>query len=176
MSSILNGVGAIVSAFQGRTGAETKESSDYSNAIEQVFSRLDNDGSGYLDASDFQAVFSRLGLGASEGVDGNLTSAGAAKVVSVLDGDGDGKVTTEDMTQGLQALTERLGVARVGEEDAAITQSADKVDPLASDAAASLADEVSAEQLVMRRILALMDVYGVSSRSGDTNDLLSEIA
>lgn len=109
MSSILSNVGDLASRVYGAATGQTQKYGSPTETIEQVFSQLDTTGKGYLDAADFESAFESLGLGSG---DGSLTEAGAEEVVSVLDVDGDGRVTTDDMTQGLQALTSSLGLSR----------------------------------------------------------------
>ncbi|NEX20561.1 hypothetical protein G3480_09595 [Thiorhodococcus mannitoliphagus] len=109
MSSILTNIGDIASSLYGAKSEQTQRYGSPTDSIEQVFSYLDTEGKGYLDTADFAAAFESLGLRSG---DGSLADAGAEEVVSVLDLDGDGRVTTDDMTQGLQTLTDSLGVLR----------------------------------------------------------------
>ncbi|NEV61688.1 EF-hand domain-containing protein [Thiorhodococcus minor] len=115
MSSILSNVGDLASRVYGVATGQTQKYGSPTETIEEVFSQLDATGKGYLDAADFESAFESLGLGSG---DGSLTETGVEEVVSALDVDGDGRVTTDDMTQGLQALTDSLGVLR-GQESPA---------------------------------------------------------
>lgn len=108
----------IASSLCNATQRQSATYGDPSDSIAQVISNLDADGKGYLDVSDFQAAFESLGLGSADTADGSLTRAGAQEVVSILDVDGDGRVTSDDMTQGLQSLTDSLGVLRGRESQA----------------------------------------------------------
>ncbi|MBK1723171.1 EF-hand domain-containing protein [Thiocystis violacea] len=255
MSSILNSIGDLASSVYGANTTQTKRYGDPADSIKQVFSSLDTQGKGYLDAADFQSAFESLGLGSAGEGDESLTAKSAKEVVSVLDLDGDGQVTTEDMTQGLQTLTDSLGVLRgrdamagpeamsgmplpptpeqvlgftrdeltsqletlttavdadtedegtqllatmladfdtadadgdgriSGEEAMAFAQSLDAAGATTAASTAgqtgvesASARETSTEQLVMRRIMALVDAYGSSAVSGEASDLLSELA
>ncbi len=104
--STLSSVGGISSMISAVTGTNSTKRLDPSEVLDQVFSNLDTEGKGYLEASDFQTAFDSLNTDTS---DEDLTGVTAQDVFSALDSDGDGKVTTDDMTQSLQTMTDSLG-------------------------------------------------------------------
>ncbi len=67
--------------------------------VEDIFSKLDTKGQGYLEKSDLESALSGLDSDSSASVD---------DVFSTLDGDGDGKVTKDEMSSTLQKLADEL--------------------------------------------------------------------
>jgi Ca2+-binding EF-hand superfamily protein len=109
ISTITSGIGDIGSKLYGASSAITRDYQERTQTLEQVFSNLDTEGKGYLDASDFETAFAALGLGdESEESDGNLTLPGIEDVVAALDMDGDGKVSSDDLSEGMRSLTDSL--------------------------------------------------------------------
>ncbi|QGU33022.1 EF-hand domain-containing protein [Thermochromatium tepidum] len=193
ISTITSGLGDIGSTFNGalRTISDDQERS---KTLEQVFSSLDTKGKGYLDAKDFETAFSGLGLAESKDEsDKNLTLPGVEDVVAALDMDGDGTVSSDDLTEGMRALTDSLAflqdhVERLGNEAMTFVQrlGSQRLDASAeagSKAETTAATEsVSPEQdsrpnlLVMQRIMQILNAYGASSRSTASGDSLSLVA
>jgi hypothetical protein len=110
MSSLLNGVSDNVSSLYGTTGAGAivEQFRERAATLERVFSNLDTEGKGYLDANDFATALESLGLESSPESDENLTLPGAEDIVSALDLDGDGKVSSSDLSGGMRSLTDSL--------------------------------------------------------------------
>jgi Ca2+-binding EF-hand superfamily protein len=73
---------------------------------DQLFSKLDTSGKGYLDASDLQKAIS--GLSSSTTTSGSSDGASADTVFSALDADGDGKVTKQEMEDGMTKLADEF--------------------------------------------------------------------
>lgn len=72
---------------------------DPSKMAEELFSKLDTSGKGYIEQSDLQAAFQSVPASSS-------TSAG--DVFASLDGDSDGKVTRQEMSDSIKKLSESL--------------------------------------------------------------------
>ncbi|ADC61959.1 EF-hand domain-containing protein [Allochromatium vinosum] len=196
ISTITSSVGDIGSRLYGAASAITRDYEERTATLEQVFSKLDTEGKGYLDAGDFETAFEALGLGDSEEEsDENLTLPGVEDVVAALDMDGDGKVSSGDLTEGVRSLTDSLsflqGRAEVlGAEAMKFTQTfnsqlADEeaeTQQATEAAATASAESVSREQstrpdlFVMRRVMQLMDAYGSSYRSSESSESLSLVA
>lgn len=105
MSSMSSAIGGI-SSLMGRIGGIGQtQRFDPSSMVDQVFSKIDTQGKGYLDATDFQAAFEQI----SSKV-GSKLGAGVEKALSVLDGDGDGKISSTELSDRLTTLVESLGV------------------------------------------------------------------
>lgn len=195
ISTITSGIGDIGSKLYGASSAITRDYQERTQTLERVFSSLDSEGKGYLDAGDFETAFAALGLGESEDEsDGNLTLPGVEDVVAALDMDGDGKVSSNDLTEGMRSLTDSLSFlqgraemlgaeamkfaqtfnSQLADEEAEAQQATDS-------AATAAAESVSREQtrpdlFVMRRVMQLMDAYGSSYRSNESSDSLSLVA
>lgn len=196
ISTITSGLGDIGSKLYGASSAITRDYQERTQTLEQVFSNLDTEGKGYLDASDFETAFAALGLGEeSEESDGNLTLPGVEDMVAALDMDGDGKVSSDDLTEGMRSLTDSLSFlqgraevlgaeamkfaqtfnSQLADEEAETQQATEA-------AATASAESVSREQstrpdlFVMRRVMQLMDAYGSSYRSSESSESLSLVA
>jgi len=76
---------------------------DPSNMAEDLFSKLDTKGQGYIEISDLESALSR-----SHSSNSSSRSNIADKIFSKLDGDGDGKVTKEDMSATVQKISSEL--------------------------------------------------------------------
>jgi hypothetical protein len=121
------------------------------------------------------------------------TLPGVEDVVAALDMDGDGKVSSGDLTEGMRSLTDSLSFLQgraemLGTEAMAFTQTfnsqlADEDGMQTTETTAS-AESVSREQgsrpdlFVMRRVMQLMDAYGSGSsyRSNEASESLSLVA
>lgn len=104
MSSISNvgGYGSsMMSAMNG--GAQRMQRPDPSKMAEDLFSKLDTKGQGYVEKSDLQSAFDQLPS------TGNSNDAASVdEIFNSLDGDGDGKITKEEMSSGLQKIADEL--------------------------------------------------------------------
>lgn len=184
ISSITSSVSDIGSKLYGATNAISQDYQERTKTLEQVFSTLDTEGKGYLDASDFETAFEALGLGeSSEESDGNLTLPGVEDVVAALDMDGDGRVSSGDLTEGMRSLTDSLSFLQgraemLGTEAMAFTQTFNSQlaneDGTQTTETTATAESVSREQsrpdlFVMRRVMQLMDAYGSSYRSSESS-------
>lgn len=76
---------------------------DPSKMADKLFSKLDTKNQGYLEKSDLQSAFSQISSASGAG-DG----ASVDEVFKQLDGDGDGKVTKDEMSSSLKKLAEQL--------------------------------------------------------------------
>lgn len=104
MSSISNvgGYGSsMMSAMNG--GTQRMQRPDPSRMAEELFSKLDTKGQGYVEKSDMQSAFDQL---PSTGNSGDAASVD--EIFNSLDGDGDGKITKEEMSSGLQKIADEL--------------------------------------------------------------------
>jgi len=196
ISTITSSVGDIGSRLYGAASAITRDYEERTATLEQVFSKLDTEGKGYLDAGDFETAFEALGLGDSEEEsDENLTLPGVEDVVAALDMDGDGKVSSGDLTEGMRSLTDSLSFlqgraevlgaeamkfaqtfnSQLADEEAEAQQATEA-------AATATAESDNREQttrpdlFVMRRVMQLMDAYGSSYRSNESSESLSLVA
>ncbi|GGY16936.1 EF-hand domain-containing protein [Paludibacterium paludis] len=71
---------------------------DPAQAVNTVFSHLDTSRQGYLGQSDFTSALQKLGIGKAQ------ADTSASQLVAALDSDGDGKITQNEMTDGLEQL------------------------------------------------------------------------
>lgn len=96
-----NAIGSNPSMMMG--GMQGMRRPDPSKMADNLFSKLDTKGQGYIEKSDLQSAFDQ--------VSSSRPSSGGASVDEVfqaLDGDGDGKVTRQDMSDGVKKLADQL--------------------------------------------------------------------
>ena len=74
-----------------------------SKMADNLFSKLDTKGQGYIEKSDLQSAFDQVSSK-------NASGAGASvdDVFAALDGDSDGKVTKQEMSDSVQKLADQL--------------------------------------------------------------------
>ena len=101
MSSAIGGAGGGSSAMMG--GMNGMQRPTPSKMADQLFSKLDTKGQGYIEKSDLQSAFDRV---ASKSSSGNIPSAD--DVFNAMDNDGDGKVTKQEMSDSVQKLADQL--------------------------------------------------------------------
>lgn len=101
MSSAIGGAGGGSSAMLG--GMNGMQRPNPSKMADQLFSKLDTKGQGYIEKSDLQSAFDQV---ASKGSSSNTPRVD--EVFKALDGDGDGKVTKQEMSDGVTKLADQL--------------------------------------------------------------------
>lgn len=101
MSSAIGGAGGCSSAMMG--GMNGMQRPDPSKMADKLFSKLDTKGQGFIEKSDLQSAFDQV---ASKSSSGNTPSVD--DVFKALDGDGDGKVTKQEMSDGVAKLADQL--------------------------------------------------------------------
>ncbi len=95
----MSSISSVGSSAAQYAGVSSHRRPDPSKMVEDIFSKLDTKGQGYLEKSDLESALSGLGSDSSASVD---------DVFSTLDGDGDGKVTKDEMSSTLQKLADEL--------------------------------------------------------------------
>lgn len=87
----------------GSTMMRAMQRPDPSKMAEDLFSKLDTKGQGYIEKSDLEAALGKVSQS------GRSSSSGAAdEMFAKLDGDGDGKVTKEEMSATIQKIASEL--------------------------------------------------------------------
>lgn len=97
MSSAIGGIGGNSSMMMQGMGRMQRQ--DPAKMAEELFSKLDTSGKGYIEKSDLQTAFQSVP--ASSG-------ASAEDVFASLDGDSDGKVTRQEMSDSIKKLSDAL--------------------------------------------------------------------
>ncbi|MGQ9660396.1 MAG: EF-hand domain-containing protein [Thermochromatium sp.] len=189
IGTITSGLGTISAKPSAAASAIPRDDQGQTQTLERLFSSLDTEGKGYLDANDFEIAFAALGLGqAGQTSDGTLTLPGVEEVVAALDMDGDGKVSANDLTAGMRSLTDSLSflqgcAERLGAEAMSLAQTftrqlADEEAETQRTTDAATETSVDHEQtrpnlLVMRRLTQIVGASGSSSRVKESSDSLS---
>jgi len=101
MSSTIGSAGSSTSMMMG--GMHGMQHPDPSKMADKLFSKLDTKGQGYIEKSDLQRAFDQI---SSKSASGNAPSVD--DVFSTLDGDGDGKVTQQEMSDSVRKLADQL--------------------------------------------------------------------
>lgn len=95
MSNSISGIGGMSSMMM--MGMQRPPRPDSSQLAEDLFSKIDSTGKGYIEQADLEAA-----------LESTNASTSADELFSSLDGDGDGKVTQDEMTSGLKTLMSAL--------------------------------------------------------------------
>ena len=96
MSSAIGGAGGCSSATMG--GMNGMQRPDPSKMVDNLFSKLDTKGQGYIEKSDLQGAFDQA----------SSKTPSVEDIFKALDGDGDGKVTKQEMSDSVQKLADQL--------------------------------------------------------------------
>ncbi len=96
MSSAIGGAGGCSSAMMG--GMNGMQLPDPSKMVDKLFSKLDTKGQGYIEKSDLQGAFDQA----------SSKTPSAEDIFKALDGDGDGKVTKQEMSDSVRKLADQL--------------------------------------------------------------------
>lgn len=105
MSSVTSSTSSYMpNMMQGPGGPRgMRQRPEASEVAQQIFSKLDTDNQGYLEAGDFASAISQLSRSGQ-----NSNTASSDEVFSSLDGDSDGKVTQDELASGIQSLQDQL--------------------------------------------------------------------
>lgn len=104
MNSVSSSTGSYQAAMMpGMGGPRGRPRPEASDVAEQIFSKLDTDKQGYLEADDFASAISQLSRSGQ-----SSNTASSDEVFSSLDSDSDGKVTQDELTSGIKSLQEQL--------------------------------------------------------------------
>ena len=101
MSSV-SGISSTYAAY-ANTYSTRRPNIDTSTMAEELFSKLDSTGKGYIEESDLASALSSLTSSSS-----TSSSSSASDIFTQLDGDSDGKVTQDELSTGLAKLADSL--------------------------------------------------------------------
>lgn len=103
MSSVSSiSTSSIASMYSETTGTHRRQRPDAATMAEDLFSRLDTTGKGYIEQSDLTSALSNASGTSTAG------TTSASEIFSQLDSDGDGKVSQDELKTSLQKLAESL--------------------------------------------------------------------
>lgn len=106
MSSVTSSTSSYMpNMMQGPGGGPRgmRQRPEASEVAQQIFSKLDTNQQGYLEADDFASAISQLSRSGQ-----SSNTASSDEVFSSLDSDSDGKVTQDELTSGIKSLQEQL--------------------------------------------------------------------
>ena len=93
----------MVSSIGNSSVASPMQRPDPSQMASKLFAKLDSKNQGYIEKSDLQSAFDQI---SGAGNSGNTASVD--EVFKQLDGNGDGKVTKQEMSDSLTKMAEQL--------------------------------------------------------------------
>ena len=96
----------VAANYANTSGVQRRQRPDAEKMAEQLFSKLDTSGKGYIQESDLESALS--GLTSSSSTSFSQETSSASEIFSQLDSDGDGKVTQDEMTSSLTKLAQSL--------------------------------------------------------------------
>lgn len=100
MSSAISGIGSGLSMMSGMGRMQRPDSSQM---VEQAFANIDTEGKGYIELEDIEAALDQMASS-----DSGASEADAEELFSALDSDGDGQVTSDEMSSSVQAFSDTL--------------------------------------------------------------------
>jgi len=95
----INSIGS--SSYASMQNMQPMQKPDPSKMAEDLFSKLDTKGQGYLEKTDLETALSKIN-------DTSGGSSSADQMFAKFDSDGDGKVTKEEMTATLEQIASEL--------------------------------------------------------------------
>jgi Ca2+-binding EF-hand superfamily protein len=104
MSSI-GGISSSSAMMQGMGGMRGMQRPDPTKTAENLFSKLDTSGQGYIQKSDLQSAFDKLSSSSSSS---SSSSTNIDDLFTSLDTNSDGKVTKQEFTDTLKKLQDSL--------------------------------------------------------------------
>lgn len=93
----------MVSSIGSSSVASLMQRPDPSQMASKLFSKLDSKNQGYIEKSDLQSAFDQVSSSGNSG-----STASVDEIFKQLDGDGDGKVTREEMSDSLTKLSDQM--------------------------------------------------------------------
>lgn len=94
------------STYSDVSSTQRRHRPDPAKMAEDLFSKLDTTGKGYINESDLSTALSSLS--SSSSTSSSTSSTSASDLFSQLDSNGDGKVTESELSTSLQKLAESL--------------------------------------------------------------------
>ena len=100
---------AMSSSTSSTTGARGHHRPDPAKMASDLFSQLDTSNKGYIEKSDLQSALDQVSGSSNASATSSTSNSNSADALfSKLDGDGDGKVTQDEMSTGLKQLADQL--------------------------------------------------------------------
>lgn len=106
MSSSISSIGGnSAMTMQGMRGMKRP---DPTQMADNLFSKLDSSGQGYLTKADLQTAFDKVSSSSSSSSTSSSTASSVDDLFSKLDGNGDGKVTKQEFSDTLKKVADQL--------------------------------------------------------------------
>jgi len=95
---------SLASTYSNVSATQRRHRPDPTQMAEDLFSKLDTTGKGYIEQSDLTAALSASTSSSSS----QSSTSSASDIFSQLDSDGDGKVTKDELSTSIKKLAEEL--------------------------------------------------------------------
>jgi len=106
MSSVSSVSSSAVTNYTAISATQRRHRPDPAKMADDLFSKLDTSGKGYIEQSDLESALS--GISSTSSAQSVGRSASASEIFSQLDGNGDGKVTKDELSTSIAKLAESL--------------------------------------------------------------------
>lgn len=106
MSSVSSVSSSAVTNYTAISATQRRHRPDPAKMADDLFSKLDTSGKGYIEQSDLESALS--GISSTSSAQSVGSSASASEIFSQLDGNGDGKVTKDELSTSIAKLAESL--------------------------------------------------------------------
>ena len=100
MSSVIGISSSYASSYSDISATNRRQRPDPAKMAEDLFTKLDTSGKGYIQASDLESALSGLATTSS--------TQSASDIFSQLDSDSDGKVTKDELSTSIKKMAEEL--------------------------------------------------------------------
>lgn len=182
----MTSIGSMSSSYSTMTtsmGAHRAHRPDPSKMASQLFSQLDTSNKGYIEKSDLQSA---LDSASSSSSTSGTNSADA--LFSKLDGDGDGKVTQDEMSSGLKQLADELdsqfsqmrmqGGGPMGQAGGMppLPPPPPEDDTSVSGTSNSTSTQASTDTQLLKQIMELMKAYGQQDNQSQAQNSFSQMS
>ena len=106
MSSVGSVSSSVATNYTAISATQRRHRPDPAKMADDLFSKLDTSGKGYIEQSDLESALS--GMTSTSSAQSVGSSASASEIFSQLDSNSDGKVTQDELSTSLQKLAESL--------------------------------------------------------------------
>lgn len=106
MSSVGSVSSSVATNYTAISATQRRHRPDPAKIADDLFSKLDTSGKGYIEQSDLESALS--GMTSTSSAQSVGSSASASEIFSQLDSNGDGKVTKDELSTSIAKLAESL--------------------------------------------------------------------
>jgi Ca2+-binding EF-hand superfamily protein len=105
---IMSSISSLSSTTSSMSMMHSMRRPDPAKMAEDLFSKLDTSGQGYLQLSDLQAAYDSISTSSSSSTSSSTDSSSVSDLFSQLDSNSDGKVTKDEFSSSMSKLAQQL--------------------------------------------------------------------